>query len=565
MIDRKIETDVLVIGGGGGGLRAAVAAHDAGAKVLVLSKGIVGKSGLTQTAVTGFQVALGYADSRDNPAVHYADSMKGSYGLADAELVEIFTREGIDAFKDIEDFGARFDRDSDGSLIQRKLDSSQTYARSVKKGDALGTPIMQALRRQINKRKIGRLHEVFVTEILKDGEKVAGAVGLDFRTGEILQIKAGAIIIAAGGAGELFPVNSNTPDSTGDGYIIALEAGADLVDMEFILMLGHAVLYPRTVRGVLFTFQYLLSKGARQLYNSDGETFLSKYDPEGSNNPARHIYARAIYGEVRAGRGSLHGGAYFDPGSVSEETLLESLPSQTKYLESFGVDMTKPLEVGVAAHYMCGGIKIDADAQSTLKGLFAVGEVSGGPHGGGRIGGNSLTEILVFGKRAGNAAADVALTQGEVSIDLKQAKTASNSLLKHLKGERNGKRPNEIKENLQEIMNQNVGVVRNENGLKSAVKGIKQIISTDLNEMSLSNRERVANYDWIEALEVSFMLRLGQVLAGAAMMRTESRGAHYREDFPKQNDSEWLKNILIRKKNEVLEFEPKPANKWQFG
>ena len=214
---------------------------------------------------------------------------------------------------------------------------------------------------------------------------------------------------------------------------------------------------------------------------------------------------------------------------------------------------------------MCGGIKINSDAQSTLKGLFAVGGVAGGPHGGGRIGGNSLTEILVFGKRAGDAAAELALTQGEISIDLKQVNTASKSLLKHLKEDRTGKRPNEIKENLQEIMNKNVGVVRNENGLKSAVKSIKKIISTDLTEMSLSNRERVANYDWIEALEVSFMLRLGQVLAGAAMMRTESRGAHYREDFPKQNDSEWLKNILIRKKNEVLEFEPKRVNKWQFG
>ena len=172
---------------------------------------------------------------------------------------------------------------------------------------------------------------------------------------------------------------------------------------------------------------------------------------------------------------------------------------------------------------------------------------------------------MVFGKRAGDAAAELALTQGEISIDLKQVNTASKNLLKHLKEDRTGKRPNEIKEKLQEIMNKNVGVVRNENGLKSAVKSIKKIISTDLNEMSLSNRERVANYDWIEALEVSFMLRLGQVLAGAAMMRTESRGAHYREDFPKQNDSEWLKNILIRKKNEVLEFEAKPVNKWQFG
>ena len=325
-----VETDVLIIGGGGGGLRAAVAAHDAGARVLVLSKGIVGKSGLTQTAVTGFQVAFGYADSRDNPDVHYADSIRGGYGLADPELARIFTSEAVEAVEDIEAFGARFDREADGKLVQRKLDSSQTYPRSIKKGDSLGTPIMQALRRQINKRDIPRLHEILVTRLLMDGDRVCGAVAVDFQKGELLEIHAGAVIMAAGGAGELFPVHSNTPDSTGDGYALALDAGADLVDVEFLLMLGHAVLHPATVRGVLFTFQYLLTKGARPLFNTDGESFLSRYDPEGSDNPARHIYARAIYGEVRAGRGSPHGGAYFDPGSVSMETLRASLPSQTK-------------------------------------------------------------------------------------------------------------------------------------------------------------------------------------------------------------------------------------------
>ena len=406
MIDRTIETDVLVIGGGGGGLRAAIEAHDAGARVLVVSKGIVGKSGLTQTAVTGFQVALGNVDPRDNPSVHYMDSMRGSYGLADPELVEIFTREAPAAVEDIESFGGKFDRGPDGKLIQRTLDSSQTYPRSIKKGDALGTPIMQALRKQMNRRKIPRLHEILVTKLLKDEGRIAGAVGIDFQSGELLHISAKVIVMATGGGGELFPVNSNTPDATGDGCILALEAGADLVDMEFILMLGHAVLHPETVRGVLFTFQYLLPKGARAPFNSEGEPFLANYDPEGSDNPARHIYARAIHGEVGAGRGSPHGGVYFDPGSVSLETLMDSLPSQTKFLQTLGVDMRAPIEVGVAAHYFCGGIKIGPRAQSSLKGLYAVGECSGGPHGAARVGGNSLTEVLVFGKRAGRHAAE---------------------------------------------------------------------------------------------------------------------------------------------------------------
>ena len=544
-VDRTIETDVLVIGGGGGGLRAAVAAHDAGARVLVLSKGIVGKSGLTQTAVTGFQVAFGYADPRDNPEVHYGDTIRGGYGLADPKLARIFCDEAIAAVEDIESFGARFDRKEDGKLIQRKLDSSQTYPRSIKKGDSLGTPIMQALRREMNKREVPRMHEMLVTKLLKDGDRVCGAIALDFQKGEIVEIHAGAIIMATGGAGELFPVHSNTPDSTGDGYALALNAGADLVDIEFLLMLGHAVLHPATVRGVLFTFQYLLTKGAKPLFNSEGESFLSNYDPEGNDNPARHIYARAVYGEVREGRGSPHGGAFFDPGSVSHETLMDSLPSQTKYLEKFGVDMTQPIEVGAAAHYVCGGIKINTQSQSTVPGLFAVGECSGGPHGAGRIGGNSLTEILVFGKRAGAEAAAFANAGNKGTPSSDEVASEFSRVTSYLSRERTGPRPNVIKTRLQKLMNDYVGVVRNDEGLRETITEFERIEREDLPTMSMAEDNRIGNYDWIEALEVTAMIRFARAMAGAALLRTESRGAHYREDYPELDDKNWLQNIVI--------------------
>ncbi len=558
MIDRTLDTDVLIIGGGGGGMRAAIAAYDEGARVTVLSKGIVGKSGLTQTAVTGFQAAFGCADPRDSADVHFQDSMRGGYGLADPALVRTYTGEAVEAVEDMEAFGVRFDRDENGVMIQRKLDSSQTYARSIKKGDSLGTPIMQVLRRQVKKRGIAQLHEMYVTKLMVAEGRVAGAIALDFRTGELIAIHAGAVIMATGGAGELFPVNSNTPDSTGDGLMLALNAGAELVDLEFILMLGHAMLHPEAVRGMLFTFQYLLPKGARGPFNAENEAFLARYDPEGSDNPARHIYARAIFGEVRAGRGTPHGGVWFDPGSVPLAVLQDTLPSQTKYLQSFGLDVAKPFEVGVAAHYMCGGIRIDCNAESTLPGLFAVGECTGGPHGAARVGGNSLTEILVFGKRAGRFAA-IAAKQPRASCDKDEATAEAVRVLSLLDRDSGGRRPSEIKGDIQKTMNDFVGVVRNEAGLAAACAAFDALIARELPVMTLATGERVANYDWIEALEVQAMVPLAGLIASAARRRTESRGAHFREDYPEPDDAAWLRNIRIRRDGDEIVFDGVPV------
>lgn len=562
MIDRTIDTDVLIIGGGGGGMRAAIAAHDAGARVLVLSKGIVGKSGLTQTAVTGFQAAFGCVDDRDNADIHFQDSMRGGYGLADPALVRTYTGEAVEAVEDMEAFGVRFDRDENGVLIQRKLDSSQTYPRSIKKGDSLGTPIMQVLRRQVKQRGIEQRHEMYVTKLMVGDGRIAGAVALDFRTGELIAVTAGSVIMATGGAGELFPVNSNTPDSTGDGLMLALRAGAELVDLEFILMLGHAMLHPEAVRGMLFTFQYLLPKGARGPFNNEDEPFLARYDPEGSDNPARHIYARAIFGEVRAGRGTPHGGVWFDPGSVPLEVLQDSLPSQTKYLQSFGIDVSKPFEVGVAAHYMCGGIRINCQAESTVPGLFAVGECTGGPHGAARVGGNSLTEILVFGKRAGRFAAEAAqaVAGKRAGFDEKEAGAEALRVLALLDRDTGGRRPSDIKGDIQKAMNDYVGVVRNEDGLGAAIGIFDRLAANDLPAMATATRDRVANYDWIEALEVQAMVPLAGMIAAAALRRTESRGAHFREDYPDTNDADWLRNIRVRRYGDAAAFEIVPVS-----
>ena len=556
MIDRTLLTDVLVIGGGGGGLRAAVAAEEAGARVLVVSKGIVGRSGLTQTAVTGFQAAFGFADPRDTPAIHLEDSLRGSYGLADPALAAVFTARATQAVRDLERFGARFDVDAAGKLVQRKLDTSQTYPRSLRKGDSLGVPIMQALRREAGRRdRIVQMHEVLVTKLLttaspdgQTGGRVCGAMALDVRTGDLVLIQAGAVVLATGGAGELYPVNSNTPDATGDGCALALDAGAELVDLEFVLSLGHAVLHPETVRGVLFTYQYLMGKGARAPFNALGEEFLSRYDPDGSPNPPRHVYARAIFGEVRAGRGSPHGGVWFDPASAPPGTLEEALPSQAQYLRSFGVDLAQPIEVGVAAHYMCGGVRIGTDAQSSVPGLFAVGECAGGPHGAARIGGNSLTELLVFGQLAGQGAAAQA-GGAAAAVDPNAAEAEARRVLGLLQPRPDGNaplRPAQVKAAVQDVMGRQVSVVRSQAGLQDAVAVLDRIVAQDLPAMAPTFRDRACNYDWVEALEAAFLARLGRAIAGAALLRTESRGAHHREDHPATDDAHWRANIRVR-------------------
>lgn len=559
MTDKTIDADVLIVGGGGAGLRAAVEANERGGDVIVLSKGVVGKSGLTQTAVTGFQAAFGYADPRDNPDVHFEDSVRGGYFLPDQSLVEIFTKEAPQAVLDLERFGARFDRGPDGRLLQKITDESQTYPRSVMRGDALGIPIMRALRGEVSRRKIRKMNDTIVTKILVNEGKVAGATGLDIKRGEFILFRTNAIIMATGGAGELFSLNTNTPDSTGDGYSLAYEAGAELVDIEFILFLGHAVLFPEAVKGSLYTFQRLYWHGAKPIYNSRGEPFVSRYDPLGRENPAREIYARAIFYEVLAGRGSAHGGAYFNPGSVPFEVLMRELPRQTKYLMSFGVDMRKPIEVGLAAHYFCGGIRINGKAETTLPGLYAAGEVSGGVHGAARIGGNSLAELFVFGKRAGKYASDYASGLSKPPVDMSAVDAERQRVYDLLKRKPDrARRPCMVKRKLQELMWRHAGIVRNEEGLKHALGEIRRMKEEELPEIGTTSNNRIYNYEWIEALEVRGMLNLAEAVCRSALLRRESRGSHYREDHPEMNNTDWMKNIVLRLENGEVKSSIKP-------
>lgn len=540
-----IVSDVLIIGSGGAALRAALAARERGADVLVVAKGVAGRCGVTPTALTGYQAAFGHADPADSPEVHFRDTMKNGQYLSDPGLARILAEESPASVLYLESLGVRFQKTPDGRFVQKQLDDSQTYPRSVRIGDSLGLPIMTVLARTAVKRGIRMLSDMMITRLLVNGNVAFGAVGLNLTTGALTLFRAGAVILATGGASSLYALSSNPPESTGDGYMLAYREGARLVDMEFFLFLGHAVLYPESARGVLYPFQYLLGLGARHLYNAEGHAFIGDYTPDGSLNPSRDLYARAIHWEVRAGRGSLHGGAYFDPFSLPREVLDHELPSQTKFIESLGVDLSKPMEVGVAGHFLCGGIRIDEWCRTSIDGLFSAGEVSGGVHGGARIGGNALAELFVFGRRAGEAAAAFAEERrGEASPGReREVLEGERERVERVLTREDGPRPGTLRHALQHVMWEQVSVIRTRHGLEDAIRRIRDIRAT-LPLVRAASGGRGYNLDLSAALELENMAELADIIARAALLREESRAGHFREDFPERSE-EWNRNILV--------------------
>jgi len=582
--------DVLVIGAGGAGLRAAIEAAACGVKVGVVCKSLLGKAH-TVMAEGGVAAALANVDDRDNWKVHFSDTMRGGQYLNNCRMAELHAKEAPDRVRELEAWGALFDRTKDGRILQRNF-GGHRYPRLAHVGDRTGLEMIRTLQDHGIHAGMEVHMECTVVSLLMDSGRVAGAFGYDREKGHFILWRAKAVVLATGGIGRAFKITSNSWEYTGDGHALAYRAGAELLDMEFVQFHPTGMVWPISVRGLLVTEGVRGEGGV--LRNSEGKRFMFDDIPDlykeqtadseeegwrytqGDKNARRppelltrdHV-ARCINREVKAGRGSPHGGVYLDIAWIKEripkaaEHIKRKLPSMYhQFKQLAGLDITKePMEIGPTTHYMMGGVRVDGDTQmSTVPGLFAAGETAAGLHGANRLGGNSLSDLLVFGKRAGQFAAEFAKQNGAGAVDDGQIQAAAKSALEPFEVGPAGENPYTIQYELQDFMQELVGIVRLEDEMERAL-GLIAGLEKRAARVGITNH-RQYNNGWHTAMDLPNMLTVSEAITRAALLRKESRGAQFREDYPNK-DAEWGKyNIAVRRGGEgemLVERRPVPV------
>ncbi|MEA2661376.1 MAG: succinate dehydrogenase / fumarate reductase, flavoprotein subunit [Chloroflexota bacterium] len=572
--------DVLVVGAGGAGLRAAIEASAQGARTALICKSLLGKAH-TVMAEGGIAAALGNVWKEDNWRVHFRDTMRGGKLLNNWRMAQLHAQEAPERVLELEEWGALFDRTKDGLILQRDF-GGHRYARLAHVGDRTGLEMIRILQQHAVHKGLDVYMECNLQRLLLDGGKVAGAFGYWRDSGKFVLFGARAIVLATGGVGKAWRITSNSWEYTGDGMAMALDAGADLIDMEMVQFHPTGMVWPPSVRGLLVTEGVRGDGGT--LKNSEGRRFMFDYVPEffradtadsereadawyedKKNNRRtpdllpRDEVARAINTEVKAGRGTPHGGVYLDIASRrSAEYIKKRLPSMYhQFKELADVDITTtPREIGPTCHYIMGGVRVEPEtAAATVPGLFAAGEVAGGMHGANRLGGNSLSDLLVFGRRAGAGAAAYAGRTNARPIDGGQVEAAARTMLAPFDAE-GGENPYALHAELQDTMQSLVGIIRTEAELKTAVAKLDEL-GARLDHVTVEGN-RQFNPGWHLALDLRSMVTISKAVANSALLRTESRGGHTRDDHPK-TDPEWgTKNVVTRKRGETLDFTTEP-------
>jgi succinate dehydrogenase / fumarate reductase flavoprotein subunit len=569
------EYDVLVIGAGGAGLRAAIEASAAGVKVGLICKSLLGKAH-TVMAEGGMAAAMGNADERDNWKVHFADTMRGGQYVNNWRMAELHAKEAPDRVRELEAWGAAFDRTEDGKIQQRNF-GGHRYPRLAHVGDRTGLELIRTLQDHGIHQGMEVHMEYTVVTLLKDGERIAGCVAYTRERGVFKVFKARAVVLATGGIGRAYKITSNSWECTGDGHTLAYDAGAELIDMEFIQFHPTGMVWPPSVRGILVTEGVRGEGGV--LLNKEGKRFMFDDIPENyrnqtADNPdegwrytqkdknarrppellTRDHVARCINREVKAGRGSPHGGVFLDIAWIkkhipnAEEHIKKRLPSMYHQFKKLAeLDITKvPMEVGPTTHYVMGGVRVDADTQmSRVPGLFAAGECAAGINGANRLGGNSLSDLIVFGKRAGEYAAKYAKENAAVGVRPDQIDGAVKSALAPFDRPQDATGPYQIQHDLQNMMQDLVGIVRREDELQQALVGVQKLQDQAAKVGVTGNREY--NPGWHTALDLHSLLTVSEAVTRAAIERKESRGGHFRDDFPDKDPQFATFNSVVSK------------------
>ncbi len=537
--------DVLVLGAGGAGMRAAIAAAEQGCTVGVVCKSLLGKAH-TVMAEGGVAAALGNVDSEDSWAVHFGDTMRGGAMMNNWRMVELYSHEVIDRVIELEQWGGVFDRTKEGRISQRAF-GAHSWRRLAHIGDRTGLELIRTCQDRLVHTPGVTVHmETTLTRLLKDGERVAGGFGYQRASGEPVTIRAKAVIMATGGWGRMYRITSNSWEGTGDGAAMAYEAGAELKDMEFVQFHPTGMVWPPGARGILVT-EAVRGEGGI-LRNSSGERFMERYDPIKKDLSSRDVVARSIFKEVQAGRGSPHGGAFLDVTHLGADTIRRRLPSMYEQFHSLaGVDITQqPMEVAPTIHYTMGGINVEAEtAATTVPGLFAAGECAAGLHGANRLGGNSLGDILVFGKRAGEAAAEYARSHDRLpQVNEAEIKEEQQLLLRPLSGGA-GEDPFKLHRELQDVMQSGAAIARTEGSLTEA---LEQIL--ELKERAAKIRvpgSTAYNPAFSGARDDIFMLTVSEAIVRSALERRESRGSQWRLDHLERDPEFGQVNLISRK------------------
>ena len=539
------EHDVLVIGAGGAGLRAAIAATERGLSVGVVTKSLLGKAH-TVMAEGGAAASMGNVDPDDGWQTHFIDTMRSGKFLNNWQMVEIFTKEAPDRVYELEQWGALFNRTEEGKISQRPF-GGHTYRRLCHVGDRTGLEMIRTLQERTLATDTRVYMETTVTRLFKNDEgRVVGALAYTRESGRFIHFKAKAVVMATGGWGRNYKVTSNSWEGTGDGAVLAFDAGAELVDMEMVQFHPTGMVWPPGVRGLLVTEGVRGEGGV--LKNSEGERYMENYDSEKMELSTRDVVARANYTEVTEGRGSPHGGVYLDITHLGYNGIMKKLPTMYEQFKNLAdIDISQePMEVFPTIHYVMGGIKVGAETcETNVPGLFAAGECAGGLHGANRLGGNSLSDLLVFGRRAGEGAAEYVKSNGySTEIDSSQIDTEKQRVLEPLERQE-GENPYELQQKVQEAMMEHANLMRNEDSLQEGLEKILEVKERVPNVKAQGST--LFNPGWHAAQDIRYLTQISEIILRTALERTERRGAQWRLDYDGPSDELGKINFIVTK------------------